>query len=78
MMGVLCSCNIQQKVNEQLGPLGDLINEIDEVTWDWWRDLEEVAQEYVAGLMGDDARDYFANYELPETFSAEFCEEIVK
>lgn len=70
--------NIEDKVIEQMGALGETLNTVDKYTPQWYKDLEEGVQERLAGALGDDFRDVLANFEVPETFSDQFCEDLIE
>ncbi len=69
--------NVEEKVIDQMGAVGDVLQGIDEIPPDWWLEMEDNLQSRIAGAMGDDAREVLANFEINEPFDNLFCEEIV-
>jgi hypothetical protein len=65
---------VEAKVLENVGAIGDVLEAVNEVTPDWWLRLEESAQDAIAGAIGDDARDLLANFEVPEFLDEQLCE----
>ncbi|WNZ54652.1 hypothetical protein QT397_17385 [Microbulbifer sp. MKSA007] len=70
--------NVQDKVIDQMGAVGDVLQGIDEVTPDWWLEIEDDVQSRLAGAIGDDVRETLVNFEIHEPFDDLFCEEIVE
>ena len=54
--------------------MGDVLQLVDGVTPGWYKRLEEGLQESLAGLIGDEAREFLANFEIPESLEDFVCE----
>lgn len=65
---------IDDIVMDNMGVVGDVMGAVDEYTPDWYRDLEEEVQDKIAGLVGDEAREMLANWELPDVLQEYVCE----
>ena len=68
---------IDAEVRKNMGLIGGALDKINEVTPDWWLRIEETLQDALAGAIGDDARDFIANFEVPELLQAQFCEAVL-
>lgn len=65
---------VEAKVLENMGVVGDVLETVNDITPDWWLSIEESLQDAIAGAIGDDARDMLANFEVPELLEGQLCE----